>query len=138
MRKIKFRAKYYGDGKTWIFGDLIHKHTDKECVIIQEENGCGSDCIPETVCQFTGYCDVDGNEIYEGDIIEQDETCRTRLIVVFDDCAFRIATRAQKESLDRHCHPYSEDYRELPSLNSAQMSAPFRVVGNIFENPDLI
>lgn len=138
MRKIKFRAKYFGDGKTWVYGDLIHKRTDKDCVIIQDDNGCGSDCSSETACQYSGYNSVDDKEIYEGDIIEQDETCRTRFVVVFDDGAFRIATDEQKACLDRHEHPYFEDYRELPSLNSALMSAPFRVIGNIFDNQDLL
>lgn len=130
MRTIKFKAKYEGDGKTWVYGDLIHKRTDKDCVIIQEENGCGSDCIPETVCQYTGYLDVDDMEIYEGDILEE-EGSKDRYIVVFDDGGFRLATGEQKEKLDQGRHPYFNDYRELPSLNSHLMSAPYHIVGHI-------
>lgn len=138
MRVIKFRAKYFGDGKTWVFGDLIHKRLGTDCVLIQEDNGCASDCIPETVCQFTGSTDVDDNEIFEGDIVKQDEVGGGLYVVVFYEGAFRLATKGQKESLDAGVHPYFSDYRELPTLANMMMSAPFKVVGNIFENQDML
>lgn len=135
MRTIKFRAKYFADGMTWIYGDLIHKRTDKDCVLIQDANGLGSDCIPETICQYVSSHSADYEEIFEGDIIEEEESKR-RYVVVFDDGAFRLATKKQKESLDDGVHPLMGDYCELPILAEELMCAPFHIIGNIFDNPD--
>ena len=37
----------------WVYGDLIHKRHDRDALMIQDENGLGSDVVPESVGQFT-------------------------------------------------------------------------------------
>lgn len=69
MRNIKFRGKPNGTND-WVEGDLLHKQTDSDTVIIQNEKGVRYDCNPETIGQFTGILDSKGKEIFEGDIIE--------------------------------------------------------------------
>ena len=70
---IKFKAKKTLDGK-WIKGDLVH-HKDSDNVWITDyENQLTSPVNPSTVCQFTGENDMNGNEIYIGDIISNLET----------------------------------------------------------------
>lgn len=71
VENIKFKAKRLDNGE-WVEGDVMHTIED---TIIIEIDGVGVHVIePSTVCQFTGEKDMNGDEIYIGDIISNLET----------------------------------------------------------------
>lgn len=70
---IKFKAKKTLDGK-WIKGDLVH-HKDSDNVWMTDfEKRLTSPIDPSTICQFTCLKDCKGNEIWEHDLLQSQET----------------------------------------------------------------
>lgn len=123
MRTIKFRAKAERvDGDKWIYGDF--RHNKKDFCIFEQGGNTGELIQPETIGQFTGLLDKNGREIYEGDII-------------------RFVNGQKKvngEWVDNE-FIYTVEYSEgtfhgifglSKVLNSVE------VIGNIYDNPDLI
>lgn len=141
MRTIKFKAKRINNGD-WVVGSLaIH---GKRAYILPKENigqplAVFEKVAPATVCQFTGFTDKNGKEIYEGDVLrsdsypysclEDDERDNYFAVVFYceDGASFATATAKNPESnvggiSDGICNDVSRDETKQ-----------FEVVGNIHD-----
>ena len=125
MREIKFRGKRVDNGE-WVYGDLIHNAFDGYRIFpfgIKPDGSYPVEVIPETVEQFTGLHDKNGQELYEGDILSQGTS---RFIVKWDEK--HAMYKCYFVGLDEHYCNLSDDY----------IRDYFSVIGNIHENPELL
>ena len=123
MKKILFKAKRKDNGE-WAKGSLFLENYD--CKIIRSQCNSpgieGVDVEQETICQYTGLNDRNGNMIWENDILISGEpyiptipfsvrfNCKTLAFVGFYD-----------------------DYEKEFPLNADLLSS-CEVLGNIFDN----
>ena len=71
IKNIKFKAKQLNSGK-WFEGDLV-RLGNRVCIGGDHIKDGITDVDPSTVCQFTGMMDEDCNEIWEGDIVRDND-----------------------------------------------------------------
>ena len=119
MREIKFRGR--DEHGEWHYGAFMGVSYDGVVAPIEYANiyddGMASRVFPDTVGQFTGLTDKDGNAIYEGDIVAWDD-----------------GTPPTSVRWDEHFAYYVI----MESLILGHACKSIRVVGNVYDNPDLL
>ncbi len=128
MREILFRGKRLGDGE-WVDGSLfIDDKGEKHEILIGYVNYRVSwEVDPETVGQFTGLTDKNGERIFEGDIVRYTETHCTGDMICTDSVSF----------IDGGFYPIPSEFSCGDSYYSYELHS-FEVIGNIHDNPELL
>ena len=137
MREILFRAKRYSG--EWVYGYYVHQFGAHE-IRSRDDDEYQHESYhikSETVGQYTGLNDKNGNKIFEGDILsifqKSDSVGRyfdppikypANVIVKWDLCAWMWEVILQEKFYlsfpDAWCHYECE------------------IIGNIYDNPELI
>jgi len=131
MREIKFRA-WDKKLKKFRFFHLFHSHTIITDLPIPSK---GEWEHLERFEQFAGFKDKRDNEIYEGDIIELSPLRKTDptvyAIIGFEDGCFDMFGINKRPNKDTGIRFVRELYIEC-------ISKHVEVIGNIYENPELL
>ena len=141
MREILFKGKTE-DGE-WVEGSLFVYNKDN-CLIITKEDadwsyvssgvydGSITEVQKDTICQYTGLTDKNGNKIWENDIL------------IYDNSPYNVYCTPHKgEIVCRNgclCFKYwlygSTNY--MPFTADVFFDKKSEVIGNIFDNPELL
>lgn len=124
MRKILFRGKRTDNGE-WVQGypcryGWIGK--EKDYIIPNYASALyTAEVDPETVGQYTGLTDTNGNKIFEGDIVWYNYEEERGIIQWDNDTARFIIT----------CSTFTVDFDNVYGYE-------LEIVGNVYDNPELL
>lgn len=143
MREILFRGKRKDNGE-WVEGQLIQSpymgevrswistpedKTRLRAIATYYGDWRAVEVGTDTICQYTGLTDKNGNKIWENDVIGYWDTYSTENGLAEADCIGKVFW--DDETL-------SFQVTERLSAESYEVMDECSVIGNIFDNPDLL
>lgn len=140
MREIIFRGLDATGQKKWVYGDLVHNKKVTTTGLEDRVMVGGYEVVQESVGQFTGLCDKDGREIYEGDIVVRRDltfNIEKACVVVYNEqiASFRLHHQ-NKIYTSRYGFISSDTYND--GKCSIECGYEYEVIGNTYENSDLL
>lgn len=150
MNRYLFKAKRRDDGQ-WIKGTVLFHDVDAATIFNQHPaDGSlqGFEVDPSTICQCTGLKDKNGNLIWENDILMCHGNREDIVKAVYGK--FTVINAETLESVDNvvgwhyeviptdslsKCEPFC---LPMPLTDEYVKICEFEVIGNVFENPELL
>ena len=138
MREIKFRAWHKEDKIMW-FPTLVSTGSERNAIYTYPDNEKTNNLVPNypqdcELMQYTGFRDKNGKEIYEGDIVKYKNEVNDEIITPIEwsnECSGwfanrggRLADLIHEQTIIRKKQFKEVDYPEI--------------IGNIYENPELL
>lgn len=139
-REILFKAKRIDNGE-WVEGSLLLTESKAYIVVDAETMSMDNECTDlyatewyevdkETICQYTGLNDKNGNKIWENDFIQYtDDVGRIKNDLIVWKTPFSSFARKSK------CN-YGLEFQYL--WISELQAKESEVICNIFDNPELL
>lgn len=149
MREILFRGKRI-DNREWA-EDYLYGIGEKKYILYELPNSAptiGIEVDPETICQYTGLTDKNGKKIWENDILMGHGNREDLARVVYGE--FPVIDAETLEAVDKvigwhyeviptdalsKCEPFC---LPMPLTDEYVKICEFEVVGNVFDNPELL
>ena len=146
MREIKFRAKDIDSG-LWVYGNYVKYNEDDgeliHCIVSEERCQVSAELVytqvdPTTIGEFTGLQDKNGKEIYDGDILKNNLSKFLFALVCWHQNGYFFCDW----NMGRHPSNYKcNEYAPLGEVLKFQIDGKkveFEVIGNVFDNPELL
>ena len=135
MREILFKAKRADNGE-WVTGYYIKSIVDCSVFGYIRESIFGTDIkiMLNTLCQYTGLKDKNGNLIWENDVVKatvrQNSLCQSSTYSDFYQVSYH----------EKNCYFYlkKKNNNLLFDGNLSYYLKTIEVIGNIFDNPELM
>ena len=138
MREILFKAKRFDNGE-WVQGNLFIEENRAE-ITRSTCNGVGIEGVAvdkDTICQYTGLTDKNGNKIWENDVVKcVDKNSESEFVAVvefgnpngFYSWGYQL----------RHIEGDKPNLDILLWIDMEECGAYCEVIGNTFDNADLL
>ncbi|MFD0673952.1 YopX family protein [Cohnella sp. GCM10027633] len=118
MRDIRFRGKRIDNGE-WVYGYFV-KGATRFCILHSLAVFDAVDVDPDTVGQYTGLKDLNGKEIFDGDVLD---ISGRPMFIEWNDISAQWAVKS----------PSGTGYLDMNNdLHE------YEVIGNIHDNGDLL
>ena len=133
MREILFRGKRKNGNHEWIYGNLNYYPSIGRWFIRLASglNSCDTledEVAAETIGQYTGLTDKNGNKIFEGDVVEIHIADLLRSgVVIYAESAARVGIIDDKGK-------NNFSFMQQPLINQYGI----KVIGNVHDNPELL
>jgi len=134
-RENKFRG-YWESGKTWVYGFYQEVETEGKKYPYIFWQGFTTPVNHESVGEFTGLKDKNGKEVFEGDLCVSSFGDPVPIQIVFGEYSDDI-----EEKLLTKIGFYWDVKDDLKAGFGKSVNGDFdyfEVIGNIFENPELL
>lgn len=132
MREILFKAKRLDNGE-WVEGYYVYcrkRHyilpVLNKAIGFDEREDEWVEVDPDTICQYTGLTDKNGQKIWENDILRRDGYWDMR--IEFENGAFMVRNADKIQYINR------VTYTSISTFDIKE----YEVIGNIFDNPELL
>lgn len=129
-REIKFRGKYSRQ-HPWMYGDCYHHYDGSYHTLItniddKEMQSNTFSVDSSSVGQYIGLCDKNGNEIYADDVV-------TLWLIKGESRTKYFSGKVTDHGYAGYTIDTANDYMEFALKNYE-----YEVIGNIYDNPELL
>ena len=136
MREILFKAKRKDNGK-WVEGYYLKRYdllgNEKHLIFHADSYTVWeyAEIVPETLCQFTGFYDKNGNRIWDNDIVNTNSNVRAQI---------KFGLYSNGFSTRKHNQGFYMDFmdKEYYRHELGYWAGKSVVIGNIFDNKELL